>query len=380
MNSGSAGDASSMPLASIVVTSCNYGRYLRAALDSALGQDYPHVEVIVVDDGSTDDSADVIRSYGDRILPLFKSRGGQCSAFNAGFRLSSGEYILTLDADDVLSENAVSLHVEHLSRAGRPTKSCGFMELIDAGGRRTGHRFPRRLPRSGDYLEETLSRGLDTITVSMTSAHAWSRTFLESVLPLPENDFIGADGYLTAVDRLFGPLEFIHQPVALYRQHGTNKGPSRFRFSREYMQNRVDRKIYRIRFAEQWIRRLGHDYDAKNFRKLRDWRLILMRHCLDLMQDRDRSVGFTELVTAPFRRRSRRTDVSAGISICLVAVRILPRGPAMQLGRYLLDQTRLGAKRRLPLTSRRVAAAEGSVMRSHRPVPAKDRKKTAGPE
>ena len=64
------------PLVTILINNYNYGRYLREAIDSALGQTYPFREVVVVDDGSTDNSRDIIRSYGSKILPILKENGG----------------------------------------------------------------------------------------------------------------------------------------------------------------------------------------------------------------------------------------------------------------------------------------------------------------
>src|SRR5213594_4513645 len=78
-------------LASIIVNNYNYGRFLREAVDSALNQTYRNTEVIVVDDGSTDGSPDIIAGYGDRIVPILKQNGGQNSALNAGFSLSRGD-------------------------------------------------------------------------------------------------------------------------------------------------------------------------------------------------------------------------------------------------------------------------------------------------
>src|SRR5208283_183812 len=98
---------SERPLVSIVVTNYNYARYLRAAIDSALAQTYPHVEVIVVDDGSTDESREVIESYEKRVLPVIKANGGHGSAVNAGFVVSRGEIVIFLDADDELLPEAV---------------------------------------------------------------------------------------------------------------------------------------------------------------------------------------------------------------------------------------------------------------------------------
>src|ERR1700739_1761966 len=87
---------------SIVVVNHNYARFLQQAIDSALAQTYRNIEVVVVDDGSTDDSAEVIRSYGNRIIPIFKENAGQCSCYFRGLAVSSGDLVLYLDADDFL--------------------------------------------------------------------------------------------------------------------------------------------------------------------------------------------------------------------------------------------------------------------------------------
>src|SRR5688500_10169891 len=103
------------PLASVIINNYNYGRYLGAAIDSALAQTYPHTEVVVVDDGSTDDSRQVIAGYGERVVPVLKENGGQASAFNAGFAASRGDVVLFLDADDLLLPGAVAAAVAHLA-------------------------------------------------------------------------------------------------------------------------------------------------------------------------------------------------------------------------------------------------------------------------
>ena len=87
-------------LASIVINNYNYGRFLPEAIESALGHTYPNTEVIVVDDGSTDNSREVISKYGSRVISVLKANGGQGSAFNAGFAASKGDLIFFLDSDD----------------------------------------------------------------------------------------------------------------------------------------------------------------------------------------------------------------------------------------------------------------------------------------
>src|SRR5262245_16427358 len=98
-------------LASVIISNFNYARYVANAIDSALAQTYPCLEVIVVDDGSTDESREVIASYGARIQALCKENGGQASALNAGFQVSRGEVVIFLDADDTLLAQAVELAI-----------------------------------------------------------------------------------------------------------------------------------------------------------------------------------------------------------------------------------------------------------------------------
>jgi glycosyltransferase involved in cell wall biosynthesis len=96
------------PLVSIVIDNFNYARFLPRSIGSALGQTYPHVEVVVVDDASTDGSQDVIRGYGGKVAPVLKERNaGHGAAFNSGFAASRGEIVLFLDADDHLYPHAV---------------------------------------------------------------------------------------------------------------------------------------------------------------------------------------------------------------------------------------------------------------------------------
>ncbi len=93
--------------ASIIITSYNYERFLRHTIDSALNQSHPNTEVIVVDDGSTDNSRGVIASYGGRIVPILKANGGIGSAYNAAYAVSHGRVVFLLDSDDMLLPKAV---------------------------------------------------------------------------------------------------------------------------------------------------------------------------------------------------------------------------------------------------------------------------------
>ena len=87
---------------SVVINTYNYGNYVGQAIESVLEQDFPasEREIIVIDDGSTDDTADRVTKYGREITYLRKQNGGQASAFNAGVAVARGAIICLLDADD----------------------------------------------------------------------------------------------------------------------------------------------------------------------------------------------------------------------------------------------------------------------------------------
>ncbi len=91
------------PFFTVLIDAYNYGEYIEEAVASALGQDFPpeEREILVVDDGSTDDTHERLRKFGEAIRYLRKPNGGQASAFNFGFEHARGEVIALLDADDV---------------------------------------------------------------------------------------------------------------------------------------------------------------------------------------------------------------------------------------------------------------------------------------
>src|SRR5438094_3455630 len=94
-------------LASVIINNYNYGRFLPEAIDSALNQTYRNTEVIVVDDGSTDNSRQIIARYNDSIEAILKPNGGQISALNAVVHASRGSVIISLDAADTLFPEGV---------------------------------------------------------------------------------------------------------------------------------------------------------------------------------------------------------------------------------------------------------------------------------
>ena len=107
---------SSAPRVSVVIPCHNQGRYLSDAIDSVLDQTYANIEIIVVNDGSSDETQAIIRGYGDKVRSVLQAHRGVCGARNAGVGASTGTYLQYLDADDRLEREKICGQVEFLER------------------------------------------------------------------------------------------------------------------------------------------------------------------------------------------------------------------------------------------------------------------------
>lgn len=125
------------PLVSVVIPNHNYAAYLGQAIDSALGQSYEPVEVLVVDDGSTDGSWDIIRSYGPQVRAYRQARQGVSAARNLGIRESRGELIALLDSDDTWRRDKLERQVRLFQDAAVGMVYC-LLQYVDGSGRPLG--------------------------------------------------------------------------------------------------------------------------------------------------------------------------------------------------------------------------------------------------
>lgn len=212
------------PLISIVINNYNYARYLPKAVESALGQDYSPCEVIVVDDGSQDDSRQIIAGYGEQIRPLLKENQGQSSALSAGFELSRGDIVLFLDADDTLKPQALREIAGAFAARPELARVQYRLEVIDSSGVGGGElKPPAHIPvPNGDIRRRTLSFPFDVAWLP-TSGNAFARRVLKEIMPIPaEYGRINADYYLVHTAPLFGPVLFLDKVLGCYRVHGGN--------------------------------------------------------------------------------------------------------------------------------------------------------------
>jgi glycosyltransferase involved in cell wall biosynthesis len=217
------GGVSETPLVSVVISNYNYENFLKDAVDSALDQTYPNVEVVVVDDGSTDGSRATITSYGDRIVPVLKENGGQASACNAGFRASGGEIVTFLDADDVLLPDTLERVVAAFRSRPKVAKVQYRQRMVDARGKPTGELEPpaRRPMPSGDLRKRLLE--LNEYIWPSTSGNAFAAEVLRRIMPIPEGLYRGIpDLHLCNLSAVFGEVISLRKPGTLYRVHGRN--------------------------------------------------------------------------------------------------------------------------------------------------------------
>lgn len=208
-------------LVSVVIPNFNYARFVAQAIESALSLDWPHVEVIVVDDGSTDDSRQVIDRYRERVTIIHQANGGQIAACNAGFARARGDAVVFLDSDDVLHP-ALIREAAAVWRRGL-SKVQFQMRVIDADGRPTGAFLPQFhvVPTSEDVKRWVMTAA--SYPTPPGSGNVYSRSYLEKIFPLVGEDR-AADSYCLAAAPHLGDVVTVAKPLVDYRVHGSNDG------------------------------------------------------------------------------------------------------------------------------------------------------------
>ncbi|MGD0405024.1 MAG: glycosyltransferase family A protein [Candidatus Bathyarchaeia archaeon] len=151
-------------LVSIIIPTYNHGRYLKGSIESALNQTYSHTEVIVIDDGSTDDTKAVVANYP--VKYVFQRNQGTSTALNNGIRLSRGEFFMAMGADDLMSED----YVAKTLRLMLTNRKIG---LVYTGGRFFGEREEAILPRKLYHRFSVLIGEVGVIGVALTRRTAF---------------------------------------------------------------------------------------------------------------------------------------------------------------------------------------------------------------
>jgi glycosyltransferase involved in cell wall biosynthesis len=256
------------PLVSVIIDNYNYGRFLGQAINSVLEQTYKNFELIVVDDGSTDNSREVIESYGDRLIAIFQENAGQGEAFNAGIEKAKGEIICFLDADDYFHKEKLAKVVASFIDHPEWVQIGHCWISVDAEGVPIGS-STSSIINQGDVRNLLLQWG--RYATGITSALAYRRAVLQQVLPIPTKRTEAADTFLAATVPFYGKVGSINEPLMFYRIHGRNRQAhsgnwSRMLQQRELTANYVNEAAAKVGLVDRC--NLQRDVDYRSYKAM----------------------------------------------------------------------------------------------------------------
>lgn len=205
------------PQISVLVNNYNYARFLPRAIDSVLAQRDVRFELIVVDDGSTDDSREIITGYGARLRHHFQPNGGQAAAMNAGMALARAPICAFLDADDWWEPGKLAAVLDAFERHPEAGLVYHRLQPTFSDGRHAFSPIPRSLCE-GD-LAPRLRRSGGRWPFPTTSSLAVRRSLWEDVGDIPASFRISADAWITGILPFFAPVIALPQALGAYRIH-----------------------------------------------------------------------------------------------------------------------------------------------------------------
>ena len=217
-------ETKAIPHVSVLIDTYNHEHFIERAVASVLEQDMPMdgVEILVVDDGSTDRTPELIRRFEPRVRFLQKPNGGQASAFNFGFAQANGEIIAMLDGDDWWEKEKLRVVLEAFRDNPETGVIGNALYEADSDGRRlyinkpdSSYRLSFRNLEEGVQFRELMS-------FLGTSRLAIRRSVLERILPVPEDLAIEADEYLATLAIAISGGLVLDQPLTNYRFHAGN--------------------------------------------------------------------------------------------------------------------------------------------------------------
>ena len=263
------------PRVSVVVCTHNGALTIRDCLDGLGKLDYPSFEVIVVDDGSTDHTRDVLAQYAGRVRTIRTENGGQGHAFNVGIEKARGEFLMLLDADDLWVRQKVEVMVNFAAKHPNAAMLYHRFQNIDEHGRQTGDPQPPILI-NGNFEAGFLRSG-GSWWSPIASVLALRTEHIRRALPLPTYAVReGADTIVTDYCALTSEIASLPDALTLRRLHGSNlyaSGREDFYYrSKEIREADIRRVEWRIFSLRQLMRRLGRDFDIDVNRN--EWRMI----------------------------------------------------------------------------------------------------------
>ncbi len=253
------------PFFTVLIDTYNYGQYVEDAVASALAQDFAteEREVLVVDDGSTDDTEERLQKFGHAIRYLRKPNGGQASAFNFGFEHARGEVVALLDADDVWLPGKLGRIHEAIERNPAAGMVYHRVKLWSGNGASSDDTY--FVPVSGRVPERR--RALLQYPMVGTSCLAFRRAVLKELMPVPEALRSQADAYLTALVIFIAPVVAVPEFLGKYRLHGANLFQTDDgRPSPSQIERRIAMRAVLLSSIQGWLKSQGYDLDSADLR------------------------------------------------------------------------------------------------------------------
>lgn len=242
------------PFISVIINTYNYGRFIEQTIESALAQDYPadRTEILVVDDGSTDDTPERVKKYEGRIRYFRKENGDQCSAITFGVAHSTGDVVAFLDGDDLWAPNRVSRALEEFEKDARIVMAYNKLSYWDSrDNTRWNPDFPDHV--FGDVLADR-SKLLSYI-YPPTSAIVFRRAAFERLTNIPMHPAFSYDLFLTTAVLFLGPIAYIPEALTIYRVHGNNRWfAGRTDPDPTTIRRRLKRQAAAVEIIRDWIR------------------------------------------------------------------------------------------------------------------------------
>lgn len=280
------------PTISVIVPVYNSEQFLASVLESVLAQTSPANEIIVVDDGSTDGSADIIATYGERVRTLRQTNQGQGVARNRGAEASTGSLLAFIDSDDLWDSNKLAIQVALLERFPQAVATYCDYRTIDGHGAVTQTTSAVGTPRpSGNALQQLLIGncvGSPSVVLVRREAFFQAGGFNE------KHSRAAEDYALWLALAVIGPIIYSPDTLVSYRRHAaqTTQDP-RFAYNRALgnldsydrvaalitgVNNNDTREIYRTRVWEalltlNWAARRYGDRRVALVSSLRAWRM-----------------------------------------------------------------------------------------------------------
>lgn len=322
---------------SIIIPNFNYAQFVGVAIQSALDLDWPRKEIIVVDDGSTDNSRDVIdRFVASGVRAIYPGKVGQTGAFSVGYAESRGEVVYVLDSDDIVHPQMM----RQLALHWRPgvSKFQFPMAFIDSAGQPSGGVIPKF---RGQPTPEQIRLWYGRTGLYPTppgSGNVYMRSFLEHIMPLEPGVDRATDSYMIYTAPFFGDVITVEKALASYRIHSSNQGsmavlkPERFATD-----------LARYTKCLAYSGRVAQTAGATWFQGIPaiDLKILALRSSSYALDRKNHPIAndgrwkiLKDLVRSVFRNQGYSMKAHSALALFLLAINILPQGVARAVITY----------------------------------------------